>query len=75
MVSRKFRSAMATSRFLRVNLGMFPSQAFRARSLPVFDGVDERPVMLFRDGDEFPSMPGTVLYRSMRALGEANGSL
>jgi hypothetical protein len=30
--------------------GVFASQAFRARSLAVFDGVDNRPVMLFPDG-------------------------
>ena len=33
--------------------GMFAPDAFRARSLPVLDGVNERFVMLFRDGDQF----------------------
>ena len=29
---------------------MFTCEALRARALPVLDGIDERPMMVFRDG-------------------------
>ena len=53
MVSRKFP---VRQRFFQISSrqpGMFAGDAFRARSLAVFDGIDERPVMLFRDGNDF----------------------
>ena len=35
-------------------VGMFPSQGFRARAFPEFDGIDERAMMLLCNGNEFP---------------------
>src|SRR5690242_1305662 len=43
------------------NPSVFTGDALGARSLPVFDGIDERPMMLLRDGADFmPPRHGTV---------------
>ena len=53
--------------------GMLAGDAFRARSLAVFDGIDESAVMLFRDGNNFlRSAQG--LCTSTREPGEAKGN-
>src|SRR5579864_4317494 len=42
--------------------GMLAPQAFRPRSLPVFDGIDERAVLLFGDGED--------LFRTGQSFGQ-----
>src|ERR1700685_115982 len=50
--------------------GMFAGQVFRVSSLPVLDGIEDRPVMLFRDREDFPRSGQRFGQKRTRAWGD-----